>query len=71
MDNDEYLQNALSDFARTQRIRRLRLICFGLLIFATGVLLGAWIAYEPVHVILEVPTTAPLESSPPSDTITT
>lgn len=69
MDNDEFLQTALSGFARTQRIRRLRLIIGGLLIFAAGVLLGAWMAYQPVHITFEVPAAAPPEASAPSDTI--
>lgn len=69
LEKDEFLQNALSDFARTQRLRRLQLICAGLLIFAIGVAAGVWIGYRPVNVTLEVPAMTLPKSSNPSDTI--
>lgn len=71
MDNDELPPTVLSDITRTQRMRRLRLIFFGSLIFAGGVVLGAWITYEPIHVILEVPAAERPGSTAPDDTINT
>ena len=55
LEDDEFLQGALSDFARTRRIRLLQLIGASILIFATGVLVGMSIKYEAVEITVEVP----------------
>ena len=69
LEDDECLQTALSDFARTRRIRRLQLICGSMVIFGVGVLVGMSIAYDPVQISVELPAAAPVEPETPSDTI--
>ena len=71
MDNSEVPPAALRDVSRMERSRRLRLIFAGTLIFASGVVLGAWIAYEPIQLILEVPAAEQSERAAPDDMIKT
>ena len=71
LENDSFSQTTLRYFTRTPRFRGLQLICGAMLIFAAGVLLGAWMAYQPVNITFEVPAEAPPEASKRSDTMRT
>ena len=55
LEDDEFLQGALSSFARARRIRMLQLIGASILIFSAGVLVGMSIKYETVEITVEVP----------------
>jgi hypothetical protein len=59
MDNDIDLRVALSDFARTRRIRRIQLLVAAVLLFGLGFLAGASYQYQGPSFIVELPAGAP------------
>jgi hypothetical protein len=60
MDEDEFLG-----------LRLLQMLLAILAIFATGVLVGLSIDYEPVEISLDLPVSAPPPKGPSNDTIET
>ena len=65
LEDDEFLQTAVSDFARTRRKKRLMLIGSALLIFALGFLAGASYQYQIPTLTFELPAGAPSQADSP------
>ena len=57
LDNDEFLQAAVSDFTRSRRTRRLQLFGAALLIFALGFLAGASFQYQTATITIDLLST--------------
>lgn len=55
LEDDQFLQSAIYDFARAQRTRWLQVAVLCLLIFPIGVAVGMSINYEIVEINVEIP----------------